>query len=289
MDMEKDSLHRLRDNVRTAKRIVVKVGTSSLTYPNGKMNYICIDKLAMTLSDLQNRGKEIILVSSGAIGVGAEKIGFDHKPVTVEEKQAAAAVGQSELMSIYSKRFGEYGHKVAQILLTPDNISDTHTKSHVMDTFEQLLSLGIIPIVNENDSVAVEEIKAGLENAFNENDTLSASVAVMTGADMLIILSDVDGFYNGDPRSDEQTQIIPIIADMNEELDKYAGDAGSHLGTGGMVTKLKAARLVVNKGIDMVLASGDDPTVILSILDGEQVGSLFVGKKEKRRSPRSLW
>lgn len=284
-----DSVSNIKSEVRHAKRVVVKVGTSTLTYSTGRMNYTCIDRLAMVLSDLQNQGKEVILVSSGAIGVGAERIGFDHKPVTVEEKQAAAAVGQSELMAIYSKRFAEYGHKVAQILLTPDNISGEESRKNVINTFEQLISLGIIPIVNENDSVAVEEIKAGLESAFNENDTLSANVAILTNADMLIILSDVDGFYDGDPREDKNSKIISIVKDMTEDLEEFAGGSGTERGTGGMVTKLRAARMVVEKGIHMVLASGDDPNILMSILAGNEVGSLFVGKKGKKKSAKTMW
>ncbi|HHW00666.1 MAG TPA: glutamate 5-kinase [Clostridiaceae bacterium] len=268
-----------RSILREAKRIVVKVGTSTLTYDNGKTNLGTMDKLARVLSDLLNQDKEIVLVSSGAIGVGVGKLKFRGKPKTVREKQAVAAVGQCELMHMYSKFFSEYGHVVAQILLTRDVVDNDHRRQNVINTFETLIELGIVPIVNENDSVSIDEIEYGEHRVFGDNDTLSAIVSKLVKADVLIILSDIDGFYDCDPKKNSCFNLISTIEDITPEIEKCAGGAGTKRGTGGMITKLSAARIVTSAGINMVLANGKDPGVILKILNGEKVGTMFVAKK----------
>ncbi|NLK86944.1 MAG: glutamate 5-kinase [Clostridiaceae bacterium] len=267
-----------REKLKRAKRIVVKVGTSTLTYENGKVNFSRIDKLAMVLSDLLNQDKEIVLVSSGAIGVGVGKLKLREKPHTVRGKQAVAAVGQCELMHIYSKFFSEYGHVVGQILLTRDVVDEEHTRQNVINTFETLLEYGIVPIVNENDSVSIDEIEYGEKRVFGDNDTLSAIVAVLVKADLLIILSDIDGFCDDDPHKNSQAHKLPIIRDITPEIERCAGGAGTRRGTGGMITKITAARLATENGIDMVLANGADPGNVISIIEGNDTGTLFVGK-----------
>lgn len=266
-------------NINDAKRIVVKIGTSSLTHENGNINLGRIEKFARVLSDLQNMGKEVILVSSGAIGVGCSRMGLKERPETIKGKQAAAAVGQCHLMNIYSKFFAEYGHVVAQVLLTRDVIEDDRMRNNVCNTFDTLLEQGIIPIVNENDTISIDEI----ENIcnFGDNDNLSAIVSLLVSADLLIILSDIDGFYNGDPRKDENAKLIEEIFEITEEIKSCAGDAGSSFGTGGMRTKISAAEKVVEKGIHMVLANGENPEILRDLLvDSKKVGTVFIGKKE---------
>ncbi|MGL5635177.1 MAG: glutamate 5-kinase [Sarcina sp.] len=265
-------------SIKDSKRVVVKVGTSSLTHKNGNINLGRIEKLARVLSDLQNMGKEIVLVSSGAIGVGCGVLGLNERPESIKGKQAAAAVGQCHLMNIYSKFFGEYGHIVAQVLLTRDVIEDDRMRNNVCNTFDTLLEKGIIPIVNENDTISIDEI----ENIcnFGDNDNLSAIVSLLTNADLLIILSDIDGFYNGDPRKVKDAKLIEEIDDITEEIKASAGGAGSSFGTGGMRTKISAAEKVVESGIHMILANGEDPSILRDILsDGERRGTLFIGKK----------
>lgn len=269
----------MAQSIKNVKRIVVKVGTSSLTHKNGNMNIGRIEKFAKVLSDLQNIGKEIVLVSSGAVGVGCSRLGLKERPSTTKGKQAAAAVGQCHLMNMYSKFFGEYGHVVAQILLTRDVIEDERMRENVCNTFDTLLEQGIIPIVNENDTVSIDEI----ENIcnFGDNDNLSAIVAILTNADLLIILSDIDGFYNGDPRKDKNAKLIEEIAQITQEIKDCAGDAGTSFGTGGMRTKIMAAEKVVDKGISMILANGENPDVLRELLiEGKKIGTVFIGKKE---------
>lgn len=266
-------------DIKNSKRIVVKVGTSSLTHKNGNINLGTIEKFARVLSDLQSMGKEIILVSSGAVGVGCSRLGLKERPNTTKGKQAAAAVGQCHLMNIYSKFFAEYGHVVAQVLLTRDVIEDERMRNNVCNTFDTLLEQGVIPIVNENDTVSIDEI----ENIcnFGDNDNLSAIVSLLTNADLLVILSDIDGFYDGDPRKDPNAKLMSQIDELTDEIKAFAGDAGSSFGTGGMRTKIMAAEKVVSKGINMVLANGENPSILREFLvDGERVGTLFVGKKE---------
>jgi glutamate 5-kinase len=268
-----------RESLSSAKRIVVKVGTSTLTYDTGKVNFTRIDKLARVLSDLVNQGREVILVTSGAIGVGVGKLKLREKPKTVREKQAVAAVGQCELMHIYSKCFSDYGHIVGQILLTRDVIENGHTRNNVINTFETLLESEIIPIVNENDSVSIDEIEYGEKRVFGDNDTLSAIVAELVEADLLIILSDIDGFYDGDPHKNPASKKVPVVYEITSDIERCAGGAGTRRGTGGMVTKLTAARIAAANGTDMVLASGTKPEVIMDIIEGKDVGTLFIGKK----------
>jgi glutamate 5-kinase len=270
-----------RKDLKNAKRIVVKVGTSTLTYDTGKINLSRIDKLARVLSDLMNQGKEVILVTSGAIGVGMGKLNMKERPDTIRGKQAAAAVGQCELMHIYSKFFGEYSRVVGQILLTQVVVKDDYARHNVINTFETLLELGVIPIVNENDSISVDEIMAGMKDIFSENDTLSATVAVLVKADLLIILSDIDGFYDGDPKKCSTSRLIPYIEEVNQEIERYAGGAGSQNGSGGMVTKLAAAKIVTSAGISMVLANGENPQIIADIINGENKGTLFAANSKK--------
>lgn len=267
-----------RDRLKKAGKIVVKVGTSTLTYENGKVNFARIDKLARVLSDLLNQGREVVLVTSGAIAVGAGRMKIKGKPGTVQEKQAAAAVGQCELMHYYSKFFSEYGHTVGQILLTRDVVEEAHTRHNVVNTFETLMKYGIVPVVNENDSVSIDEIEYGEKRVFGDNDTLSAIVAALVDADLLIILSDIDGFYDRDPRKNADSHLISIVREITPELEKCAGGAGSRRGTGGMVTKLSAAKLALSNKIDMVLASGADPDIITDITEGREAGTLFTAR-----------
>lgn len=269
----------LRKELSKAKRIVVKVGTSTLTYENGRINFTRIDKLVRVLADLANQEKEVVLVTSGAIGVGVSKLKLQSKPKTVREKQAVAAVGQLELMHIYDKFFSEYGHVVGQILLTRDIVENHEGREHVINTFETLIEKGIIPIVNENDSVAVDEIESGVNRVFGDNDTLSAMVGELVNADLLIILSDIDGFYDCDPRKNNCSKLISVIKEITPEIEQCAGGVGSARGTGGMVTKLTAAKIATCAGIDMVIANGEDPNVILQIVDGEDIGSVFLHKE----------
>ena len=267
-----------RAALKQAKRIVVKVGTSTLTYENGKVNFTRIDKLARVLSDLLNQDREVVLVTSGAIGVGVGKLKLKKKPETVQEKQAVAAVGQCELMHIYSKFFSEYGHTVGQILLTRDVVEEDHTRQNVINTFETLLKSGIVPIVNENDSVSIDEIEYGEKRVFGDNDTLSAIVAILVKADLLIILSDIDGFYDCDPRNNCNSNMLSIVHDITPEIEVCAGGAGTRRGTGGMITKLTAAKMANAQGVDMVLTSGNEPGVIMDIIAGNNIGTLFTAK-----------
>ena len=269
-----------RERFKNIKRLVVKVGTSTITHDNGNLNLRCLDKLGMVLSDVFNTGVEVILVTSGAIGVGVGEMHLKHRPVTIGGKQAAAAVGQCVLMNIYSKFFGEYGKTVGQILLTKDIIEDEERKQNVINTFNNLFEHGVIPIVNENDSVATDELEYGEKKLFGDNDTMSAIVASVVKADLLIILSDVDGFYSGNPKIDDCCKKIENIFDIDDKIKSCAGGKGSELGTGGMITKLTAAKLVMEEGIDMVLANGSNPLIIYDILDGKNLGTVFVGKQK---------
>ncbi|NME82287.1 glutamate 5-kinase [Clostridium sp. SM-530-WT-3G] len=265
-----------RERIKEAKRIVVKVGTSTLTYDNGNINLGRIEKLTRILSDIVNAGKEVTLVSSGAIGVGVNKMKLKEKPSSIREKQAVAAVGQCELMHIYSKLFGEYSHIVGQVLLTRDVIEDDHIRNNVCNTFETLLENKIIPIVNENDTVSIDEIENIVR--FGDNDNLSAIVASLINADLLIILSDIDGFYDSDPRSNDDAKLLSVVTEITPELEECAGGAGSNLGTGGMITKLAAAKTATAAGVDMILANGSEPYIIREILNGENIGTLFVSQ-----------
>lgn len=265
----------MRKNITQAKRIVIKVGTSTLTHENGKINLARVDKLSEVLSDLINQGLEIILVTSGAVGVGMGKLKLNTRPKSVRERQAAAAVGQSELMHLYSKFFSEYGHIVGQILLTKDVVEYEHSRKNVINTFEELLTRGIIPIVNENDSVATEELEFQDNHTFGDNDTLSAIVSVLVKADLLILLSDIDGFYNDDPNLNKDAKLISDIYELNDEVTQSAKGVVSTKGTGGMATKINAAKICFDGNINMIIAHGQSPQILYQILKGEQIGTLF--------------
>ena len=255
-------------------RIVVKVGTSTLTYSTGKLNLRRTGKLCEVLADLKNAGNEVVLVSSGAIGMGVGKLGLTERPKDIPTKQAAASVGQCELMYTYDRLFSEYGCVVGQILLTGSDFSHEDRLHNFSNTVERLLSLGVLPIVNENDTIATEEIKVG------DNDTLSAYVAVNTKADLLIILSDIDGLYTADPRTEASAKRISVVEQITPEIIAYAGGKGSALGTGGMKTKLQAASVCMERGCDMLILSGDDPNVLYDAVDGKSVGTKFLGAKK---------
>lgn len=254
-------------------RIVIKVGTSTLTYGNGNLNIKGIEKLCKVISDLKNAGHQILLVSSGAIGMGVGKLGLKERPADIPTKQAAAAVGQCELMYVYDKLFSEYNHTVAQILMTGDDFSHIDRYDNFRNTLDRLLELDVLPVINENDTIATSEIKVG------DNDTLSAMTAVGASADLLILLSDIDGLYTADPKSDKNATLIDTVEEIDEKIISLAGGSGSSLGTGGMVTKIHAAQLCCAKGIDMVIANGSDPDVLYDIVDGKNIGTRFIGRK----------
>ncbi len=268
-----------RETIKNAHRIVVKVGTSLLTYDTGKLNLAWIEKLVRVLSDLHNQGKEVILVSSGAIGVGMAKIGMSAKPDSISGKQAMAAIGQSMLMHEYDKMFSEYGKVTAQILITKDVLIEKIKKKNAKKTFKALLDYGVIPVVNENDTVATDEIEVG---EIGDNDTLSAIVAKITEADLLILLTDIEGLYTDDPRRNAHAKLIHEVLSISEEIENGAHGAGTDRGTGGMRTKLSAAKIVTCKGIPMVIISGRNPKNIYKVIDGEDIGTIFLPKKEDR-------
>ena len=255
-------------------RIVVKVGTSTLSHATGNMNIRRVEKLCKVLSDVKNAGHEVILVSSGAIGMGVGKLSLKERPGDIPTKQAAAAVGQCELMYTYDRLFGEYNHTVAQLLVTGDDVADDTRRAHFHNTLYRLLELGALPVINENDTIATDEIVIG------DNDTLSAIVARTVSADLLVLLSDIDGLYTADPKADPDAWLIPVVEGVTPEIEALAGGKGSALGTGGMVTKLRAARIAGEAGIDMVIANGENPALIYDILDGRPVGTRFTGRKE---------
>lgn len=254
---------------KEVKRMVVKVGTSSLTYDTGKLNIRRIRKLAEVISDLENAGVQVTLVSSGAIGVGASKLGLTSRPQDTPGRQAAATVGQCELMFMYDKVFSEYGHTVGQLLITRSDVENDERRENLINCFEKLFEYNAIPIINENDSVAVEEI------VYGDNDNLSARVAKLVHADTLVILSDIDGFFSANPAEDENAVLIPVVEKIDDTLLHMAGPSVSHLGTGGMATKLGAAKLATESGIDTIIMNGSNPEDIYRLLDGRQVGTHF--------------
>lgn len=259
-------------------RIVIKVGTSTLAHTGGRMNIRRVEQLCKVLSDMKNAGCDIVLVSSGAIGMGVGKLGLPGRPEDMTGKQAAAAIGQCELMYTYDKLFANYNHTVAQILLTADDIQDKRRSNYVHDTLERLLSWGVLPIINENDAVAIDEI--GIHTTIGENDSLSAIVAKLVDADLLVLLSDINGLYTEDPRVNPDAQLIPVVETITPEILALAGGTGTALGSGGMATKLKAAQLATQAGIDMIIANGEDPEVMYGLLDGKNIGTRFVGRKD---------
>ncbi len=257
-------------------RIVVKLGTSTLTHSTGRLNIRRVETLCKTLSDLKNAGHEIVLVTSGAIGMGVGKLQLPGRPADMPTKQAAAAVGQCELMYVYDKLFSEYHHTVAQVLLTGADVRDERRRENMRNTLLRLLELQAIPVVNENDAVVTDEI--GVHNTIVENDTLSAIVAELTEAELLILLSDIDGLYTADPHRDPDARLIERVEEITPALEALAGGSGSALGTGGMATKLSAAKLATAAGADMIIANGRNPELLYQIAAGEPVGTRFIAK-----------
>ncbi len=256
------------------KRLVVKVGTSSLTYATGNINFRRLSRLVEVLSDISNAGVQVVLVSSGAIAVGVGKLGLPERPADVPGRQAAAAVGQSELMFLYDKLFSEYSKITSQMLLTGSDMADRERQSHLLNTFEKLLAFGSLPIVNENDSVSVEEIIHG------DNDCLSAEVAALIGADALVILTDIDGLYDGNPKKNPDARRISVVEEITPEIEAMAGGAGSARGTGGMATKIHAAKIATAHGVDTYVINGTPCDNLYALLEGRDIGTLFCAKEE---------
>jgi len=263
----------MRGLLKESRRIVVKVGTSTITYPNGRLNLKRIDELAWVLTDLRNRGRDVILVTSGAIGVGAVRMSMEKRPTDVRHKQAAAAVGQAMLMQIYHNFFDRYNQTVAQVLLTKEEISKEERYENMQNTLDTLLELGIVPIVNANDSISTYEIE------ISDNDRLSAMVAEIVKADLLVLLTDIDSLYDKDPRNNADAKRVSAVDWVTDEIEKMAGEKGSIFSVGGMKTKLDAAKICQEHGIKMMIALGDDPKVVHRILDGADEGTCFFGKK----------
>jgi len=259
---------------RSVNRVVVKVGTSTVAYSNGRLNLRRLEQLVRVLSDLHNRGVQVVLVTSGAVSAGMAALKLPERPKKLPMKQAAAAVGQSELMNIYSRLFAEYGITVAQLLLTKDVIDSSLTRENAENTFRALLELGAVPVVNENDTVSVFELQH--ITAFGDNDTLSANVASLCDAQLLVLMSDIDGFYDADPRENPEARLIPVIHGIDEQVEQAAGGAGTAGGTGGMATKIAAAKIAGAAGIPMVIVNGQRPDILYEIFDGKSVGTLFL-------------
>ncbi len=250
-------------------RIVIKVGTSTLTHKTGHLNIRRVEELCKVISDIKNAGNEIVFVSSGAIGMGIGKLGLPVRPDDIPTKQAAAAVGQCGLMYTYDKLFSEYNHTVAQLLITDDDIKTDERHNNFKNTVNRLLEMGAIPVINENDTVSTDEIVIG------DNDTLGAIVAVSVNADLLVILSDINGLYTANPRTDKNAKLISRVNSVDDNIYLLAGGKGSSLGTGGMVTKLNAAKICLASGCDMIIANGENPDILYDIADGKEAGTLF--------------
>ena len=271
-----------RKNLKACRRVVIKIGTSTLTYSNGQLNLQRIERLVRELADLHNRGMEVLLVSSGAIGVGATRMGYKKIPRTMPEKQALAAIGQGALVQLYEKLFSEYNKTVAQVLLTRGDLDERLRYLNATNALLAILDLGVIPIINENDTVVVEEIK------FGDNDTLSALVASIVDADLLIILSDVDGLYDSDPRVNKEACLQVEVDEITPVMEENSKNRGSSFSSGGMLTKLKAARICMAAGIPMVIANSDSENIIRRIMDGKEIGTLFIPREEKMQA-RKKW
>ncbi len=256
--------------MKLCKRVVIKVGTSTVTHSTGKLNLLRMETLAREIADLQSSGREVCLISSGAVGAGVGKINFPDRPKTLPEKQALAAIGQGRLVHMYEKFFSEYGKTVAQVLLTRDVFSNRLRYLHARHTLSTLFDFGVIPIINENDTVAVDEIK------FGDNDTLSAMLACLIDADLLIILSDIDGLFSDDPRINPEARLLPLVEEVSKDLLARSRTKGSKLSSGGMFTKLAAARIVMTSGIPMIIANNKEPNILRRLLDGEELGTLFI-------------
>ncbi len=253
-------------------RVVVKIGTSTITHESGQLNIRRMEVLCKTLADIQNAGHEVLVVSSAAIAMGVGKLRLKERPADIPGRQAAAAVGQCELMHIYDQRFIHYGHVVAQILLTAEDIHSQERRNNLEATLFRLLALGAIPILNENDSVATAELEGGV---IGDNDTLSAEVAILAKADLLVMLTDIEGLYTGDPRTDKEAHLIPLVHTVTQELMDSAGGGGTQFSTGGMITKLKAAKMLEKEGIDLVITNGKNPECLYNILDKKPCGTYF--------------
>ena len=271
-----------RSKIAEVKRVVVKVGTSTITYPNGKINYEKIEKLARIMTDLQNQGKEMILVSSGAGAAGVGRMGLEATPASIPGKQACAAVGQGILMHIYERLFGEYGQVVAQVLLTKSDMVNRHSYANARNALQEMISWGVIPIINENDVVAIDEFKIG------DNDNLSALVASLADADLDILLSDIDGLYTANPKTHPEARLVSVVEEVTPEIEATAGGAGSKNATGGMLTKLQAAKNAMSAGIALIIANGEDLEILRKIMRGEPVGTLFVPRESHLRF-RNQW
>lgn len=258
--------------LKDVKRVVIKVGTSTLTYSTGKTNIRQMRKLVSVIADIVNAGMEVALVTSGAIGVGVGKLGLKDRPTSTAGKQAAATVGQCELMFMYDKMFGEFGHTIGQFLITKENVDNDESRKNLVNAFEKTFDFGAIPVINENDAIAVEEI------VFGDNDSLSAIVAKLIQADALLILTDIDGLYDRNPKEDEFARIIPVVEQITEGLFEIAGGRGSKFGTGGMITKLQAAQIATESGISTIVMNGQNPENIYKVLEGHQVGTFFVAR-----------
>ncbi len=268
----------MRSRVKEAQRIVVKMGTTSVTHANGTLDFKKLDRLARVMTDLENSGKRMVLVSSGAIGAGMNRMGLKERPKRLKDKQAAASVGQGLLMQVYHKFFDEYNQTVGQILLTKDVFKHAIKRNNAANTFNALIDQGIIPIVNENDCIATDEIQ---EEVFGDNDILSAMTADLIQADLLIVLSDVDGLYDENPFENKDARLIQTVHQIDQKIMKTAGSSNSNLGTGGMITKLSAARYATDCGIDMIIASGHVCEILYDILEGKEVGTIFLSEAIK--------
>lgn len=264
-----------RESLKDKQTIVVKIGTSSLTFPNGRLNLRRIEKLVEVIVTIHGSGKNIVLVTSGSIAVGSGKLGKKRRPRTLPGKQAAAAIGQAVLMKIYQKFFNNHDKTVAQILLTYDVIQEEEKNTNARNAFAKLLEMRAIPIVNENDSIATDEIEIG------DNDRLSAMVATLCDANLLVLLSDIDGMFTADPKKDPNAKRLSIVEKISDEIESAASGAGSAFGTGGMITKIIAAKICDEAGIDTIIANGDQPEILFNILDGQDIGTLFVASKNK--------
>lgn len=266
--------NRMREHLRNKRRVVIKIGSSSLTHEiTGNLNLQKLEKLVRTICDLQNQGMEVVLVSSGAIAVGRKTLGLIERPQSISMRQACAAIGQANLMMIYQKLFSEYHQLSAQVLMTKNTMTDTAARHNARNTFDELLQLGVVPVVNENDTVATYEIE------FGDNDKLSAIVAALIGADLLILLSDIDGLYTDDPNTNPEAEFVSVVPEITPKLAAMGKDSRSSVGTGGMASKIAAARIATDSGADMVIANAKNTDVIYDILQGREAGTLFLAHK----------
>lgn len=269
----------MRENLKEKSRVVIKVGTSTVTYDEtGNINLDKLEKFVRILINLRNKGKEVIVVSSGAVGIGRNVLGIKGRPKTAAEKQACAAVGQGRLMMIYEKFFSEYSQLTAQVLLTKESITNDECRKNARQTFDELLKMHVVPIVNENDAISVDE---ELYGNFGDNDTMAAHVATLVDADLLILMSDIEGLYTDDPKQNANARFIHTVCKIDSELEEMGKGAGSAFGTGGMATKIEAAKVATASGADMVIANGDNIYTINDIMAGKKVGTLFVSGHEK--------